>query len=169
MNTTINSIGQSGRLAGLIACAALVVLGPMAIAQEQNGDGPHPAHIHSGTCDNLGDIVAPLSDVAAMTGETVGSATAIPVKASRSYVDLPLQDIIEGEYAVNVHLSADKLDQYIACGNIGGVLEHEGDRQHVIIGLAEQHDSGHAGQVWFGGDGERTEVVIILTEPDGAN
>ena len=46
--------------------AALMIVISMAIpaarGQELEADAPHPAHIHSGTCDNLGDSVAPLGD-----------------------------------------------------------------------------------------------------------
>ena len=39
--------------------AVLMVVISMAAppARGQEADAPHPAHIHSGTCDNLGDIV----------------------------------------------------------------------------------------------------------------
>jgi len=44
------------------------------LVRGQEADAPHPAHIHSGTCDNLGDIVAPLSDVTELTaGEVFGA------------------------------------------------------------------------------------------------
>jgi hypothetical protein len=42
----------------------------------------------------------------------------------------------------------------------------EDGRTHLIIGLGELNDSGHTGIVWLGDDGEETEVVISLIEPD---
>jgi hypothetical protein len=84
-------------------------------------------------------------------------------------VDMPLQEIIDGGHAINVHESAEAIDVYIACGDIGGVLipdDDEEGRMHLIIGLGELNDSGHTGTVWLGSDGEQTQVVINLVEPD---
>jgi hypothetical protein len=68
--------------------------------------GGHPAHIHSGTCAELGDVVYPLTDVDA-SGESV------------TVVDVPLSDLLtKGPYAINIHLSADEIGTYVACGDI---------------------------------------------------
>ncbi|MEZ4505121.1 MAG: CHRD domain-containing protein [Thermomicrobiales bacterium] len=78
--------------------------------------GGHPAHIHSGTCAELGDVVYPLTDVDA-AGESV------------TVVDVPLADLLaNGPYAINIHLSADDIGTYVACGDIpveavGGEVE----------------------------------------------
>jgi hypothetical protein len=134
-----------------------------------DGDGPHPAHIHAGTCDALGDVVAPLNDLADPTvdGELMGPPTAHAVKVSETTVDLPLDEIIGGGHAINVHLSAEQIDVYIACGDIGGaVFTDEGGRTELIIGLGELNDSGHSGIAWLGADGDQTEIVVVLIEPD---
>ena len=160
--------GRSPRVAALVAGAAFALLVPGGLAQTPvAGDGPHPAHIHAGTCAELGEVVAPLTDVAEETagGERSGPESAIPVKTSRSVVDLPLQDIIDGGHAINVHLSAEEIDTYIACGDIGGVVVEEDGRQHLVIGLGELDDSGHRGIAWLGSDGDQTEVVVSLIEP----
>jgi len=49
---------------GLALMLGLVLGGVRASAQETM-DAPHPAHIHSGSCTELGDIVYPLTDVSA--------------------------------------------------------------------------------------------------------
>ncbi len=68
--------------------------------------GGHPAHIHSGTCANLGDIAYPLTDVDASG-------------ASVTIIDVSLADLLAaGPYAINVHLSADEIGTYVACGDI---------------------------------------------------
>jgi hypothetical protein len=66
--------------------------------------GEHPAHIHSGTCDDLGDVVFPLENV------VEGS--------SESTVEASIDDILAADHAINVHLSADEMDVYVACGEI---------------------------------------------------
>jgi plastocyanin len=133
-------------MALLAPVAVLMVLfsmgAPLARGQELEADAPHPAHIHSGTCDNLGDIVAPLSDVTELTaGESFGVPTAVLVKESDTDVALPLGDILAAPHAINVHESAEAIQNYIACGDIGGRVI-DGD---LVIGLRELNDSGHHG------------------------
>ncbi len=68
--------------------------------------GGHPAHIHSGTCADLGDIVYPLTDVDA-SGESV------------TVVDATLESLTTGgPYAISIHLSADDMGTRVACGDI---------------------------------------------------
>lgn len=66
---------------------------------------PQPAHIHEGTCDNLAPKPKwPLSSV-----KNGKSSTTVPVS---------LDKLRSGQYAINVHKSADDLKTYVACGNI---------------------------------------------------
>ena len=66
---------------------------------------PQPAHIHTGTCDNLGGVKYPLKSVTNGTSETV-----IP--------DVTLATFSKGQWAINVHKSTSDLKTYVACGNI---------------------------------------------------
>ena len=82
----------------LVALATMTVTvtasAPLARAQGAD-DAPHPAHIHSGSCDDLGDIVVPLTDVVENTaGEVFGSDQAVPVEVSETDVELSLNDIL---------------------------------------------------------------------------
>ena len=117
--------GHSLRLGVVVAFAALTLLVPGSRAQTPAADTAaeaHPAHIHSGTCDQLGDVVYPLADVAAPSGEEMGAAGGHVVKISEvNHVDVPLQEIIDGGHAINVHESAEEIGIYIACGNISGL------------------------------------------------
>ena len=131
------------------------------LARGQEADAPHPAHIHSGTCDNLGDIVAPLSDVTELTaGESFGVPTAVLVKQSETDVALPLGDILAAPHAINVHESAEAIQNYIACGDIGGRVI-DGD---LVIGLSELNDSGHHGVAVLQGADDGTGVKVYLAE-----
>lgn len=65
---------------------------------------PQPAHVHKGTCDELGAIAYALPNI--VQGK---SSTVVPVS---------LDELVKGTYAVNVHRSAKKLGEYVACGNI---------------------------------------------------
>lgn len=69
-----------------------------------DGSSPRPAHIHAGSCDELGDVVYPLEDA----GESPSTST----------VDATLEELVDGDFAINVHESAEALENYIACGSI---------------------------------------------------
>jgi plastocyanin len=138
----------------------LAMSAPLARGQEAE-DAPHPAHIHSGTCDNLGDIVAPLSDVTELTaGEVFGAPTAVLVKESETDVALPLGDILSAPHAINIHESAEAIQNYIACGDIGGRVI-DGD---LVIGLRELNDSGHHGVAVLEDDDDGTDLTLYLAE-----
>jgi hypothetical protein len=173
MHLVPRAFGRSSRLAAVTALAAFTLIVPAGLAQTPVADTAaeaHPAHIHSGTCDQLGDVVYPLADVTAPTGEEMGTAGGHPVKVSEvNHVDVPLQDLLDGEYAINVHESADAIDVYIACGNVGGVVHERenGEGMELVIALAELNDSGHVGIAWLGDDGEGgTNVSVSLIEPE---
>ena len=173
MNHVPRTFGRSSRVAAVIALAALSLVVPAGRAQTPAADTEaeaHPAHIHSGTCDQLGDVVYPLADVAYPSGEEMGTAGGHRVKDSEAnHVDVPLQEILDGEHAINVHLSAEEIGTYIACGNIGGVVQERenGEGMEIVIALAELNDSGHVGIAWLGDDGEGgTNVVVSLIEPE---
>jgi hypothetical protein len=65
---------------------------------------PQPAHIHSGTCAELGDVVHPLTNVEDGSSETEVAVT--------------LEELQGGEFAVNVHQSEADIGTYVACGDI---------------------------------------------------
>lgn len=162
---------RSSHIAVVAALAAVTLLVPGSRAQtpESGAMGAtHPVHIHSGTCAQLGDVVVPLVDLAAPAGEHTGPTSAVPVTLSENIVDMPLQAIIDGGHAINVHLSTEEIGTYIACGDIGGVITTDaGGRQEMMIGLAETGDSGYSGTAWLGPseDGTQTEVSVIVIEP----
>jgi hypothetical protein len=166
-------LGRSTRVAAVIALAALTLVVPAGRAQTpvaDTGAEAHPVHIHSGTCDQLGDVVYPLADVTVPSGEQMGATGSYEVKLSEvNHIDVPLQEILDGEYAINAHLSAEEIGTYIACGNIGGVVHERenGEGMELVIGLAELNDSGHVGIAWLGDDGEGgTNVSVTLIEPE---
>ncbi len=173
MTISNGTVSRSLCLGAVLAFAGLAALVPGGVAQTpvaEGGDGPHPAHIHTGTCgDGLGEVVLPLTDVAMAEGEHSGADTVHAIKSSHTVVDAPLQDIIDGGHAINVHLSAEEIGTYIACGNIGGVVHERenGEGMEVNIALAELNGSGHVGTAWLGDDGEGgTNVAVQLIEPD---
>lgn len=149
----------------------------------------HPAHIHSGTCDTLGDVVFPLNDVLStdMTAASQEGMGATPAdveeqtpaarsEASSSLalastpaadtsqtttVDASLDDILAAEHAINVHESADNIDVYIACGDLTGTA----DAGILTIDLMELNGSGYMGQATLIDNGDGTsDVTVTLME-----
>src|SRR3712207_1416250 len=114
MTRQVFVFGRFSWVAAVAVLAALPVLASGGLAQEATpmgaapaGDGPHPAHIHSGSCAELGDVVVPLTDVAAREGEERGMGSGHPVKGSHTQVEMPFDEILDGGHAINVHLSAE--------------------------------------------------------------
>ena len=160
---------------GAVAAAAFAVMtalgGPAAWAQDATpaaGDAlvPRPIHIHSGSCDELGDVVAPLVDLTAPEGDRVGQRRADLAETSFTNVPLPLDAILGADHAINAHLSAEEIGTYIACGNIGGVLDANGS---LVIGLSEDSNSGYTGIAFLqpAADGVSTNVSVFIAQTQG--
>lgn len=160
MTRTRRSLTAAVAPVALILAAATAMsasLGAPVRAQDA-GEAPHPIHIHAGTCDNLGDVVFPLTDVKLNTaGETFGSP-AIPVEESETEVSVTLSNLLSSPHAINIHESADAIQNYIACGNIGGRVV-DGDLE---VGLREINGSGHYGVARLDGDTDMVDVEIYL-------
>jgi len=172
--------GRSGLALALVAAVGLGA----GVVGAQEDEPTHPAHIHAGTCAELGDVVFPLTDVgavggmmAAMAGTpeaatpaamagAIGAGSAVPVETSYTLVDADLATIAEGGHAINVHLSADEIGTYIACGDIGGtVLPGMGGQDGVLlIGLRELNGSGYSGVAALQEMGTRTGITIFLAQ-----
>jgi hypothetical protein len=167
----IVTAGGAAALAGMVALG-----GPAAWAQDATPEAAEtaaarPAHIHTGTCDEVGEVVAPLTDLTGGAGDRAGQARrAIAAESSFTNVPLTLDAILGADHVVNVHLSAEEIGTYIACGEIGGMLSPEGA---VIIGLREMNDSGFTGIAYLapGADGASTDVSAFVapTQDEGRN
>lgn len=176
----MRSIRRSVRAFTVLTAGALLAIGIAAapgVSAQATTATPHPAHIHSGSCTELGDVVYPLTDVGAemaamgsmdmgtpMMGD-MGTAMAagapIPVEMSTTVVQTALADIAMGGYAINIHESAENIGNYIACGNIGGAMMGTSD---LVIGLGELNDSGYSGIATLhdNGDGSTSVVVYLM-------
>jgi hypothetical protein len=67
-------------------------------------DVPQPVHIHAGSCAELGDVAYPLTNLDGGTSETV--------------VEVPLDELQSGDFAINAHESEDAIQNYVACGDL---------------------------------------------------
>lgn len=65
-----------------------------------------PAHIHTGSCDKLGDVKYPLGSIG------LANDSILSVSKAQLLSELPL--------AINVHKSGAEVSVYVACGDITG-------------------------------------------------
>ena len=170
-------IRRLGALLSVVLVVGLLAAGYGMVRAQQtdvtvDGPGtPHPGHIHAGSCANLGDVdyalntatVDNLSTDYESTGDVsfVGSQDAYPVYASVTTLDVSLDEITSSDHAINFHLSADQIDTYIACGDIGGFV-----RDGVLyVGIAP--DPSYTGDVQYAGtaalydNGDNTTDVVV--------
>jgi hypothetical protein len=129
---------------------------------------PRPVHIHTGDCVELGEVVVPLNDLIVPVGTGTGQADeAALAESSFTTVPMTLDAILAADHAINVHLSAEQIGTYIACGEIGGVLDVNGS---LIVGLRESTDSGYTGIAFLGPnpDGVSTDVSVFIAPVLGA-
>ncbi len=136
-------------LAMLLGGPGIGAQGTPATVDDEDVGPPRPAHIHAGTCEDLGDVVYPLNDLAPVTPfATPEAVLASPeaevreaVPESETIVDASLEELLAEPHAINVHQSAENIGTYIACGNITG----SADEGQVVVQLEELNDSGYAG------------------------
>lgn len=152
-----------------------------------------PAHIHSGTCAELGEVVFPLSDVTAfepqatpdasgslalastpVTSPVAASPVASPeavqaevVAESSTEVAASLDDILAEEHAINVHESEQNIQNYIACGDLTGSPTNG----ELTIELQQLNSSGYVGEAHLrdNGDGTTTVTVYLMLSGLGMN
>jgi len=117
---------------------------------------PHPAHIHNGTCANLGDVVAPLNDVTMIEGSDW-------VSASTTDVDLSIEDMLKSPHAIMAHASADQIGVYIACADLTG----DPSSKRLVVALDDQNESGFYGVAFLQKTDGKTQVELSLTAPEG--
>ena len=127
-----------------------------------------PAHIHSGNCVELGDVVVPLNDLTAPVGEALGQADAsVPAESSFTNVPITFDAILAADHAINIHLSGEQIETYIACGDLGGFIDANGS---LVVGLREETISGYTGIAFVspGADGVSTDVSVFIAPVFGA-
>lgn len=101
----LNPVNNSG----ISGTATLTAMGnqtkvELSLTGEPSG-ASEPAHIHAGQCGpTLGAVKFPLKNV------EDGKSTTV--------VNAPLDSLLNGQFAINVHKSAAEIQTYVACGNL---------------------------------------------------
>ena len=153
--------------------------GVAAQATPQTGSAvAHPAHIHAGSCPEVGDVVFPLEELT--SSDAVGAVMASPplasgavdltgevVSESTTEVEATLDDILAAEQAINVHASAEEIQTSIACGDVIGTPTGG----ELTIQLQELNDSGVVGEARLvdNADGSTTVTVSLVNSMGGTS
>jgi hypothetical protein len=118
--TELNDSGVTGE-------ATLYAQGDRTIVEiDLEGTGEdHPAHIHTGTCDDI-------QPEPEYNLENVGEEG-----TSTSEVDVPLDDLIAGDYVIDLHLAANQLGTLIVCGDIEGQPTNAADTPVAVGGQGD--------------------------------
>ena len=103
--TSVQISEQNG--SGVQGTATLTPMGSQTqvVVQLQNAPGPHPIHIHEGSCANLNP--APKFPV-----------TTVQNGRSETMVSASVQDIMAAAHSINVHKSPQEASVYVACGGV---------------------------------------------------
>jgi len=167
------------RVVGLVGAAALVATGfgfTVSAQDDEPAVAGHPAHVHVGTCAELDpNPLVPLTDVTvplvgddndqAPTSEDIRGALDQPlVETSTSDdldTDVEFDQLFETSHAINIHESAENIGNYIACGDIGGVVTND----EAFVPLYTQNDSGYFGVAKISKDGDGFDIDIYLAQP----
>jgi hypothetical protein len=165
---------------GALLVGSLTVGGAgIALAQDDTTEGvpSHPAHIHLGDCTDLDpNPAAPLNNITTRGAEEddadeedtdnapQGVLTAPEVLYSDSEdIELSFEDdVLASSHSIVVHESEENIQNYIACGEIGGVVVDDG----LVISLRPLNDSGYSGIVKLESDDDgNVDVEVFLAEP----
>jgi hypothetical protein len=122
-----------------------------------------PIHIHAGTCANL--ETSPrynLTDLTTPDALADGFPDATVAESSFTIVNVSLDELLEGDYALNAHPSHEEMRPFVACGEIGGPQRADGS---VVVGIREQNGSGLTGIAFLRpdpSDPDQTQVSVFL-------
>ena len=127
----------------------------------------HPANVHVGDCQELGDARFPLGDLAAglvtrdgtpdTTTGAVGIDPGVPVAISTTTLDVTIAELLSSPHAINV-LKNDGDNLAVACGSVSGRMIDGA----LIVGLQQENNSGDVGIAILQEDGERTTISLYM-------
>jgi len=144
---------------GVVTVALLMALLGVSGGLAQEASPPRPSHIHSGDCDELGEVIQPLTSLTVPAGETLGNGDAVVAEAAFTSIPQTLDELLAEDHALKVHLSKEQIQTYLACGDIGGRLDANGA---LIVGMKELDGSGYAGIAYLQPAANGTTSVSVM-------
>jgi hypothetical protein len=149
-----------------LSIAALVALTVAAVLPASAQDTSHPAGIYVGSCPVPGNLLVSLWDASpsflvdgeADAGAAVGNQSGFPVEGSVTVVEVPLADLVATEHAILVHRSQAEMDDYLVCGDVGGVMR---GADELPVALAPVGLSPWSGIALLDDEGNGTTTVSV--------
>ncbi len=160
-----------------VSLATPVLGSDRAVAARQDDAGtqarattPRPAHIHAGTCDDLGIVVFSLNAVQSYGFDPAGSGRELEVIVGTA--DVEITDLFQEDFALHVHESEQNKQNYIACGAIGDQPPPPWKPSDGLsVDLIPQAGSGYSGFVSLRpemGGGTTVTFVLVPPAPEGS-
>ena len=104
------------------------------------------AHIHAGTCEELGIVVYSFPDIRSFRVDEGEEAGVGAVEVVTGTTKVPLEGLFGEPFSVHVHESAQNKQTYIACSDIGGRPAAPWTvADGLVLEAREQQDSGYSG------------------------
>ena len=128
------------------------------------------AHIHAGTCEELGIVVYSFPDIRTYQlaeGEEGGVGA---IELITGTTQTALGDLFGEPFSIHIHESAQNKQRYLACSDIGGMPESPwSESDGLTLQAVEQQDSGFSGFTTLrpaANDG--TQVTVVLAASSSA-
>lgn len=127
------------------------------------------AHIHAGTCDELGIVVYSLPNIRTYRVDEGDGAGVGAIEFITGTADVALDDLFGEPFSVHIHESAQNKGTYLACADVGGrPAAPWSAADGLYLEAREQNDSGYSGFAALtpNSDGGTTIAVSIAASPD---
>jgi plastocyanin len=128
------------------------------------------AHIHAGTCEELGIVVYSFPDIRTYRLDEDEEAGVGSIELITGTTQTPLSELFGEPFSVHVHESAQNKQTYIACSDIGArPTAPWSESDGLTLQALEQRDSGYSGFTTLRPtpDG-RTQVTIAIAASSAA-
>src|SRR5215218_4904007 len=104
------------------------------------------AHIHAGTCEELGIVVYSFPDLKTYRLDEGDEAGVGAIELITGTTQTPLSGLFGEPFSVHVHESAQNKQTYIACSDIGGrPADPWSEADGLTLRAVEQRESGYSG------------------------
>ena len=107
---------------------------------------PRLAHVHAGTCEELGIVVYSLAGLRGYRSEPAAGSGGAVGELVVGTAGVPLPDLFGEPFSIHVHQSAAEKQVYVACADVGGrPAAPWSEAEGLVLAMDEQNDSGFAG------------------------
>jgi plastocyanin len=125
------------------------------------------AHIHAGTCDELGIVVYSLSNIRTYRIEE-GDSGVGAVEVITGTAKVPLDGLFGEPFSIHVHESAQNKQRYLVCADVGGQPAAPWtDADGLVLEAKEQNNSGYSGFATLqpSADGGTNVTITMAASP----